>query len=38
MQRFLVPAGLRTTSEYRRHTEDFHATVYRLAGTRSCPC
>ncbi|HEY1279469.1 MAG TPA: FCD domain-containing protein [Acidimicrobiales bacterium] len=32
MQRFLVPAGLRTTSEYRRHTEDFHATVYRLAG------
>jgi DNA-binding GntR family transcriptional regulator len=32
MERFLASPGLRTTPEYRRHTEDFHAAVYRLAG------
>lgn len=32
MQRFLVPPGLRTTTEYRRDTEDFHGTIYRLTG------
>jgi GntR family transcriptional repressor for pyruvate dehydrogenase complex len=32
MQRFLVPPALRTTTEYRRDTEDFHGRIYRLAG------
>jgi len=32
MQRFLAAPGMRTTPEYRRHTEDFHATVYRLTA------
>jgi DNA-binding FadR family transcriptional regulator len=32
MQRFVVPMAVRTAPEYRRHTEDFHGTVYRLTG------
>jgi DNA-binding FadR family transcriptional regulator len=32
MQRFLVAPVVRTTTEYRRHTEDFHGTIYRLTA------
>jgi DNA-binding FadR family transcriptional regulator len=32
MQRFLIPPVVRSVDEYRRHTEEFHGAIYRLAG------